>query len=151
MSANCAILCRANDFQPNARNAARHANVLLQTSLEKIRRTLRIDETRIALAYKESDQLAAAPLHVFSNGDQPEYLLRYGGRVFVSNWETGDIALLNAATKSIEHGTHLDTAAVPALRLVRDSVRLGWDPIVTFEHYSLDAAASRTQENAITA
>jgi hypothetical protein len=53
------------------------------------KRTVRLNETRTALVYRYSDQQGAPPVYAFPNGDQPQHLLSYAGRVFVANWETG--------------------------------------------------------------
>jgi hypothetical protein len=101
------IFCE-NGFQSGARNATRLTNILLVTSLEEFKRTVRLNETRTALVYRYSDQQGAPPIDAFPNGDQPQHLLSYGGRVFVANWETGNIAVVDPTSKSIESIVHLD-------------------------------------------
>ncbi|OCK59347.1 restriction endonuclease [Bradyrhizobium sp. LMTR 3] len=101
------IFCE-NGFQLGARNATRHTNILLVTSFEEFKRTVSLNEARIEFVYRNSDQLGAPPIHVFPNNDCPQHLLSYGGRVFVANWQTGNIALINPTTKSIEHVIDLD-------------------------------------------
>lgn len=101
------IFCE-NGFQKGAREAARHTNILLQESLEDFENTVRLDETRIPFVYQKSEEPGAASVYTFPNGDQPQHLLRYGNRVFVGNWETGNIAVVDPTTKSIESFIHLD-------------------------------------------
>ena len=101
------IFCE-NGFQSGARDATRHTNILLVTSLEEFKRTVRLNETRTALVYRNSDQQGAPPIYAFPNGDQPQHLLSYAGRVFVANWETGKIAVVDPADKTIESIVNLD-------------------------------------------
>lgn len=108
IGADRGILFCENDFQPSARDAARNTNVLLQTSLEEFKRTVCLDKTRATLVYKESDEPDASPVQLFLNGDQPHHLLLYGGRVFVGNWGTGNISIVDPATKTIESTIALD-------------------------------------------
>ena len=107
------IFCE-NGFQKGAREAARHTNILLQTSLEDFESTVRLDEARTYLTYQESEEPGAAPIYMFPNGDQPQHLLRYGNRVFVGNWETGNIAVVDPATKSVESFILLDKYEAPS-------------------------------------
>jgi len=101
------IFCE-NGFQSGARDATRHTNILLVPSLEEFKRTVRLNETHTALVYRYSDQQDAPPIYAFPNGDQPQHLLSYGGRLFVANWETGNIAVVDPTSKSIESIVHLD-------------------------------------------
>jgi hypothetical protein len=99
------IFCE-NGFQSGARDATRYTNILLVTSIEEFKRTVRLNETRTALVY--SDQQGSPPIYAFPNGDQPQHLLSYGGRVFVANWEMGNIAVIDPTSKLIEGIVHLD-------------------------------------------
>jgi DNA-binding beta-propeller fold protein YncE len=67
-----------------------------------------LNEARTALVYRYSDQQGAPPIYAFPNGDQPQQLLSYAGRVFVANWETGKIAVVDPADKTIESIIDLD-------------------------------------------
>lgn len=89
-------------FQSGGLDAARHTNILLVTSLEEFKRTVRLNEVSTALTYRDSDKHGGPAIHLLPNGDQPQHLLTYRGRVFVANWRTGNIAVVNPATKSIE-------------------------------------------------
>ena len=89
------IFCE-NGFQSGALEAARNTNVLLITSLQEFKRTFRLDETKTALVYHDSEQSGAPPIHAFPNGDQPQHLLLYGHRVFVANWEPGNITIVES-------------------------------------------------------
>jgi restriction endonuclease len=101
------IFCE-NGFQAGARDATRYTNILLVTSLDEFKRTVSLNEARTALVYQDSNQPGAPPIHAFPNKDQPQHLLSYGARVFVANWQTGNIAVVDPATKSIESVIHLD-------------------------------------------
>ncbi len=101
------IFCE-NGFQSGAQDASRHTNILLVTSLEEFKRTVRLDETLTALVCRASDQPGAPLIHAFPNGDQPQHLLSYGGRVFVANWQPGNISVVDPTTKSVESVIHLD-------------------------------------------
>ena len=101
------IFCE-NGFQRGAMQAARHTNILLQESLEGFENTVRLDETRTQLVCQESEEPGAGPVYLFPDGDQPQHLLRYSNRLFVSNWETGNIAVVDPKARSIENFIHLD-------------------------------------------
>ena len=101
------IFCE-NGFQSGAGDAARLTNILLVTSLDEFKITVRLGQTRTALVYRDTDQHGAPPIYTFPNGDQPQHLLAYGGRVFAANWATGNIAVVDPNTKSIESIIHLD-------------------------------------------
>jgi hypothetical protein len=101
------IFCE-NGFQSGAQDATRHTNILLVTSFAEFRRTVSLKETLSALVCQNSDQPNAPPIYAFPNGDQPRHLLSYDGRVFVANWQPGNIAIVNPVTKSIESVIHLD-------------------------------------------
>ena len=114
VGADCGIIFCENGFQSGAMEAARHTNILLQESLEDFENTVRLDETHIPLVSQESEEPGAASIYMFPDGDQPQHLLRYGNRVFVGNWETGNIAVVDPATKSIESFIHLDKYEAPS-------------------------------------
>jgi hypothetical protein len=92
------IFCE-NDFQAGARNATLHTNILLITSLEYFKRTVSLNEGRTALIYQASDQTGGPPIYTFPNNDHPQHLVSYGGRVFVANWQTGNIAIVDPSTR----------------------------------------------------
>lgn len=108
IGADRGIMFSEKGFQQGALQVARHTNILLQESLEEFRRTVSIKKTRTPLIYKESDQSDALPVYIFPNGDQPQHILEYNGLVFVGNWQTGNISVVNPATKSIENIIQLD-------------------------------------------
>ena len=108
IGANCGIMFSENGFQPSALEATRHTNILLLESLEEFRRTVSIDKTGSALIYQESDQPDTPPIYIFPDGDQPQHILKYGGLIFVGNWRTGNISVVNPVTKSIENIIQLD-------------------------------------------
>jgi hypothetical protein len=101
------IFCE-NGFQAGARDAIRHTNILLVTSLDEFKRTVRLKEAGTPLIYEDSDEPCAPPAHTFPNKDQPQHLLSYSGLVFVANWQTGNITVVDPATRSIERVIHLD-------------------------------------------
>ena len=102
------IMFSENGFQRGAREVTRHTNILLVESLEEFRRTISLDKSDSALIYHESDQPGTSPIYMFPNGDQPQHILEYGGHVLVGNWQTGNISVVNPATKSIENIIQLD-------------------------------------------
>ena len=108
IGANRGIMFSENGFQPSAHEAAHHTNILLLKSLEEFKRTISLDKNSTALIYQESDQLGAPPIYMFPNGDQPQHILEHRGLVFVGNWQTGNISVVNPATKSIEKVIQLD-------------------------------------------
>jgi hypothetical protein len=101
------IFCE-NGFQTGARDATRHTNILLVTSLEEFKRTVRLNKSHNALVYQDSNQPGALPIYTFPNGDCPQHIISYLDRVFVANWQTGNIAIVDPNTKSIESIIQLD-------------------------------------------
>lgn len=101
------IFCE-NGYQAGARDAARNTNILLVSSLEEFKATVRLEGVRTPLIHEGPAQPTAPPIYAFPDGDQPHHLLSYGGRVFVGNWQTGNIAVIDPSSKSIENTIQLD-------------------------------------------
>lgn len=101
------IFCESG-FQSGARDAARHTNILLITSLEDFARTVELDDSSSPLIQRDANDPAVPPIYAFPNGDQPHELLVYDSRVFVGNWQPGNIAIVDAATKRIQSVIELD-------------------------------------------
>lgn len=108
IGADRGIMFSEKGFQRGARKVARHTNILLIESLEEFKRTVSIDKTGTALICQESDQSDTPPVYMFPKGDHPQYILEYDGFVFVGNWQTGNISVVNPTTKSIENIIQLD-------------------------------------------
>jgi hypothetical protein len=108
LGADRGIIFCESDFQSGARDAARHMNILLVSSLEEFKKTVSLKDRRTKLAYQEATPPTLMPVHAFPGGDKPEHLLLYDDRIFVANWEPGNIAIVDPATKSIESVIHLD-------------------------------------------
>jgi hypothetical protein len=113
------IFCES-EFQSGARNAARHTNILLVSSLQEFKRTVSLDDHHATLIYREAAPPNLVPVCAFPGGDKPEHLLLYGDRIFVANWEPGNITVIDPATKSIESVIDLDKyeAAIKGSRTV---------------------------------
>jgi hypothetical protein len=101
------IFCES-EFQSGARDAARHTNVLLVSSLEEFKRTVSFEDSRVMLIYRETAPPNNVPVYAFPGGAKPEHLLLYEDRIFVANWEPGNIAVIDPASKSIESVIDLD-------------------------------------------
>ena len=101
------IICE-NGFQSGALAATAYTNILAVTSLEDFKQTLHIEKASRPLVRKESAQPTAPPIFTFPDGNQPQHLLAYEGRVFVANWQAGNISIVNPGAKSIESVIHLD-------------------------------------------
>ncbi len=98
-------------YQSGAYTAAKNTNVLLQDSLDDFRRTAQLRMSYVPLVLKDSEERDAPPIHVFPDGYQPNSLLRYDGRLFVSNWGTpqkGNVAIINPEARAIEGIIELD-------------------------------------------
>jgi hypothetical protein len=108
VGANRGIIFCEKGFQLGAHNAARNTNLLLVTSFEEFKRTVNFNAKLRALVLHKSDQPGASPIYAFPQGDEPHHLLLYGNRVFVANWRTGNIAIVDPATRSIESTIDLD-------------------------------------------
>ena len=108
IGADKGIMFSEKGFQRGALQVIHHTNILLLESLEEFKRTVSIKKTGPALIYRESDQADAPPVYMFPNGDQPQHILEYNGLVLVGNWGTGNISVVNPATKSIENVIQLD-------------------------------------------
>jgi len=101
------IFCETG-FQTGARDAARHSNLVLVTSLDEFRRTAEVNDYRINLVRREGSQPGAPPVYAFPGGDQPQRLLAYCAKIFVANWKTGNIAIVDPAAKLIDSVIQLD-------------------------------------------
>ena len=101
------IFCE-NGFQSGALDAARGTNIALVTSLEDFERTAHTTthETKLIEipGTEEEDYL----FYEFPSRDEPYTLLKHKNRVFIGNWQTGNIAVLDPATRSIEKFIMLD-------------------------------------------
>lgn len=101
------IFCE-REFQSGARDASRHTNILLVSSLEEFKRTVSVQDSQTALIYRDAMPPNHVPVYAFPGGAKPEDLLLYQNRIFVANWEPGNIATIDPATKSIESVIDLD-------------------------------------------
>jgi Restriction endonuclease len=101
------IFCET-EFQSGARDAVRHSNILLVSSLDEFKRTVSLGDPGTTLAYLDANLPNLVPVYRFPGGDKPEHLLLYNDRIFVANWEPGNIAIVDPATKSIESVINLD-------------------------------------------
>jgi hypothetical protein len=108
VGADRGILFCESEFQSGARDAARHTNILLVSSLEEFKRTVSLEDSRVTLVYRETAPPNHLPVYAFPAGAKPEHLLLYEDRIFVANWEPGNIAVIDPATKSIDSVIDLD-------------------------------------------
>lgn len=108
IGADRGILFSERGFQSGAHDAASRTNILLQTSLEEFRKTVQLDETRFALVREEPGESGGPPVYSFPRGEQPQHLLLHQGRLFVGNWGTGSIAIVEPSTKTVARVIGLD-------------------------------------------
>ena len=98
-------------FQSGAHGSAQKTDILLQCSLENFRQTAQLDVSRVPFIFDESGEADVPPVHVFPGDYHPHHLLKYDGRLFVSNWgapQKGNIAIVNPEARAIEGIIELD-------------------------------------------
>jgi hypothetical protein len=108
IGADRGIIFSENGFQSGALKAVSYTNILPVTSLEDFKRTVQLSDTSVPLTHREPEEARASPIYVFPNGDQPQHLLLFSNRVFVGNWGTGNIAIVDPFKKSIATTINLD-------------------------------------------
>ena len=111
IGADRGVIFTEKGFQSGAHDAVQNTNILLQCSLENFKRTAQLDISRVPFIFDESGEADALPVHVFPGGYHPHHLLKYGGRLFVSNWgapQKGNIAIVNPEARAIEGIIELD-------------------------------------------
>ncbi len=108
VGADRGILFSENGFQPGALDAARQSNLTLVTSLQEFESTASIGRESIDLVLKKSEDREAPPVYAFPNGDQPQNMLLYQGRLYVGNWGRGNVSIVDPTEKRIEAVIDLD-------------------------------------------
>ena len=108
IGADRGILFSERGFQPGAHDAASRTNILLQTSLAEFQRTAQLDQPRFPLVREEAREHGGPPVYAFPGDDQPQHLLLHDGRLFVGNWGTRSIAIVDPATRTVESVIGLD-------------------------------------------
>lgn len=76
--------------------------------MEEFERTAETITHQIKLLEDSSDKEIASPIFLFPTDDKPQTLLEHKGQLFVGNWQTGNIAILNPANKTIMKIVELD-------------------------------------------
>lgn len=108
IGADRGILFSEHGYQSGAHDAASRTNILLQTSLEEFKRTAQLDETRVALVREEPDESGGPPVYAFPGGERPQHILLHERQLFVGNWGTGSIAIVEPATRTVASVIGLD-------------------------------------------
>ncbi len=108
VGADRGIIITEKGYQPGAYDVARGSNVTLVTSLEEFERTAETATSHIKLVESVEDSTHPTTLLKFPSGDNPHTLLNGGQAVFVGNWGSGNISVVDIATKSITKVISLD-------------------------------------------
>ena len=108
VGADRGIIFSEKGFQSGAYDAARQSNITLVTSLEEFERTVRPITKSIDLHLNIVQGNDEPPVYEFPGNDQPHTILKHGDRIFVGNWSTGSISIVNPDKKIIENTIELD-------------------------------------------
>lgn len=101
------IFCEKG-FQSGARDAARGTNITLITSLEEFERTAQTTTHETKLIEELETGEAKHSLFKFPLREEPRSLLKHENRVFVGNWQAGNIAIVDPTARTIEKFIMLD-------------------------------------------
>ncbi len=108
IGADKGIILSEKGFQKGAYDAARQSNITLVTSLEEFERTAKTISKSIKLRLNVNQAENEPPIFEFPNKDQPHTLLMQEGRLFVGNWQTGNISIIDPQNRTIESIIELD-------------------------------------------
>jgi len=108
IGADKGIILSEEGFQKGAYDAARQSNITLVTSLEEFERTAKTISKSIKLRLNVNQAENEPPIFEFPNKDQPHTLLMQEGRLFVGNWQTGNISIIDPQNRTIESIIELD-------------------------------------------
>ena len=108
IGADKGIILSEKGFQKGAYDAARQSNITLVTSLEEFERTAKTISKSIKLRLNVQQTENEPPIFEFPNKDQPHTLLMQGSRLFIGNWQTGNISIIDPQNRTIESIIELD-------------------------------------------
>jgi YVTN family beta-propeller protein len=123
VGADRGILFSESGFQNGALAAASRTNITLQRGLDDFEKTAVIQTTGISLVEQRDSTNEAPAVFAFPTGNQPQTLTLYRGKLYVGNWGSGNIAVVDPNSKSIDAFIELDRYEVKGSRSGETEVR----------------------------
>lgn len=112
VGADRGIIITEKGYQSGAYDVARGSNITLVTSLEEFERTAETTTSHIKLVESAEESVYPFTLFKFPSGDNPHSLLNGEQKVFVGNWGSGNISVVDTSAKSITKIIGLDNYEV---------------------------------------
>jgi hypothetical protein len=108
VGADRGLIISEEGFQPGAYDAARGTNITLVASIDEFERTASTLANEIKLIRSSEIEGPIFSVFNFPGHDQPHTLLKHGDKVLVGNWQTGNVAVVDPETRTIERIIELD-------------------------------------------